>query len=620
MMPQRRIPGFRADNPEGCRGGSSSAPRQRPGHETGGTKVPPLRRFVRSRQLRGVAWITGLLALQVSGCATGRADLAETPLAFINGEPVTVRDLEEGFESSHRGHTVLLAGAGAVREFLDKTIDRRLLIQEAHRIGLDKQADIGQAVQDLVVRRARDQLYKDEVTGPQEVPEAAIREAHEKMGTRYRVRHILTYLKEDAEKALARVRAGEAFGAVAAEVSVSPTAAKGGDLGLVAWGQLEPRLEGEVEGMQPGELLGPLETDQGWNVLRLEERIPLKERPDLARVRNRIKMTLSQRATARRSFTFFDELRGRWKVRVHDEVLTEKHVLVWKQGEAEPDEAKAMVVAVAGEKQITLAELRGRLNPDAARKLPRPWALKQVRGILDDAIFALLLEQEALRRGYADRPEIAAEARKLEDALLLDRLLGTIVFSRVGVTDQEVRAFYDQNPGHFTEPEAVRLAMIALEAEQEAEGVLQEVRGGADFAALARARSKDPITARVGGEVGWVTKGTGNPAVEAVAFSLTPGQVGLAKTEKAHFILKLEERRPERLQGFAAAKGKAREMLLRQRRREEAQRWVARLREGSEIVVDRAAIVRTVSAYEEEARQKAAARQGKGGGADAKSE
>jgi parvulin-like peptidyl-prolyl isomerase len=548
----------------------------------------------------------------ISGCAAGRGGLDETVLASVNGEPVTVQDLEQGFESSHQGHTVLLAGSGAVREFLDKSIDRRLLLQEARRIGLDEDAEVRGPVNQLRFQRARDQLYKEEVSQRPEVSEEAIQQAYGKMAVRYRVRHILTYTREDAEKAAARVRGGEAFGAVAAEVSVSDTAGKGGDLGSVAWGQLDPRLESELEAMQPGDIRGPLETEQGWNVLLLEEKGAWKERPELAKLRNRIKMTLSQRALARRSFAYFDELRSRWKVEVFEERLTAENLLPGGKGGPAADQAKQIVVATAGERTISLADLRGQLNLDAVQKAPRGWALQQIRKILDDLLFGLLLEQEALRRGYDQRPTIVREADKLENALLLNRLMGTVVYARIQVTGDEVRAFYEQNPKLFTEPEAVRLGVIAVEAEQDAQAVLQELNAGADFAALARAKSRDPVTARLGGEAGWITRGTANPGIEAVAFSLKAGEVGLAKSEKASFVVKLEERRPERLQEFAAVKEKAREMLLTQRRREEVRRWLAQLRGASEIIVEDAAIGQAVAAFEDQAKQRAAGKSAKG--------
>jgi parvulin-like peptidyl-prolyl isomerase len=553
------------------------------------------------RRVQSVVYILAVaLAALLSACAAKTIGPEEAPLAYVNGEAITARDIEEGFESSHRGHGVLLAGKGAVREFLDKSIDRLLLVQEARRIGLEQDPEIREAVRALVAERARKQLYEDEVAKHIQVSDAAITDAYGKMDQRYRVSQILLYTRDDAERALARLRAGEPFGALASEMSVSVTASKGGDLGFVSWGQLDPRLEREIEMMQPGELRGPLLTDQGWNILLLQEKRPWPERPDLDKVRNRIKMTLGQRAMSQRSTEFYHELRSRWNAQVFEGQLTAENLLEWPQRGPNEAQAKQVIVAAAGDRTITLADLRARLNLHALQKYPQPYALEQVRRVLDNDVFALLLEREALRREYGNRPEIASEARKLENGLLMDRL-GTIVFARITVTEEDVRRFYDQNLTVFTEPEAVRLAIIALEISEDAETVLQELRGGADFAAVARQRSKDPGTAQRGGELGWVTRGKLDPAIEAAAFSLERGQLGVAKSSKAAFVLLVEDRRPPRLQGFSRVKEQAREMATKQRQREEVTRWIGRLRSASEIVIDDQAIEKAVAKFEAEA-------------------
>jgi len=548
------------------------------------------------------------LPLLLWACAGMQSVPEDRVLARVNGEAVTVRDLEEGFESSHQGHTVMLAGRGAVREFLDKSIDRRLLIQEARRIGLDSDPKIRHAVDRLVATRARDQLYTDEVTGRQEVPEADILVAYERMGERARVRHLLTYTREDAERALGRIRGGESFGAVASQVSVSATATKGGDLGWVAWGHLDPALEAQIAAMQPGELRGPFATEQGWNLLLLEERMPLKDRPELDKVRNRIRMILSQRALSERSVAFYRELQSRWPVHVFEERLTAEALFGERPRGAETEAAAGVVLATAGERSITLAEFRPRLNVEALRKLPMRFALEQVRRMLDEPIYAALLEQEALRRGYGNRPEVARDARRLEESLLLDRLVGGVIYAPVRVTEADTRAYYDAHATAFTEPEAVRLSVISLAPEENAEAVVQSIQAGAEFAAVARQRSRDRGTAQVGGELGWVSRGQLSPALESVIYALKPGDLGVGRTEKAIFIFRVEQRRPARLQDYAQVEPKARELALAQRQRDEVKRWVTRLREASEIVIDDEAIAGAVAQFEELARQREAAK------------
>ena len=56
-------------------------------------------------------------------------------LARVGDEPVTATQLEREFTDRHAGHARFLGGESEVREFLDKVIDRRLLLQEAYRLG-----------------------------------------------------------------------------------------------------------------------------------------------------------------------------------------------------------------------------------------------------------------------------------------------------------------------------------------------------------------------------------------------------------------------------------------------------------------------------------------------------
>jgi len=546
--------------------------------------------------------------LLLTACAGVQSAPEDRVLARVNGEAVTVGDLEGGFESSHQGHTVLLAGRGAVREFLDKNIDRRLLVQEARRIGLETDPKIRQAVDRLIATRARDQLYKDEVTRPREVSEADILAAYERMGERARVRQLVTYTREDAERALARIRGGESFGAVASQVSVSATATKGGDLGWVAWGHLDPTLEAAIAAMKPGELRGPFATEHGWNLLLLEERMPLKDRPDLDKARNRIRMTLSQRALSERSVAFYRELQSRWPVHVFEERLTAEALFAQHPRGAETEATAGVVLATAGERSITLAEFRSRLNVEALRKLPASYSLQETRRMLDEPIYAALLEQEALRRGYGNRPEIVRDVRRLEESLLLDRLIGGVIYAPVRVTEADSRAYYDAHAPAFTEPEAARLSVISLAPEEDAEAVVQSIRAGAEFAAVARQRSRDRGTAQVGGELGWVSRGQLSPALESVIYALKPGDLGVGRTEKAIFIFRMEERRSARLRDYAQVEPKARELALAQRQRDELKRWVTRLREASEIVIDDEAIAGAVAQFEELARQREAAK------------
>src|SRR3546814_20016007 len=78
--------------------------------------------------------------------------------------------------------------------------------------------------------------------------------------------------RETAERLAEQARAGATFGALAQQFSQSPSAANGGELGRVQEGQLDPRLEGALANMQPGQISEPIAVENGCYILRLNDR------------------------------------------------------------------------------------------------------------------------------------------------------------------------------------------------------------------------------------------------------------------------------------------------------------------------------------------------------------
>jgi peptidyl-prolyl cis-trans isomerase D len=140
------------------------------------------------------------------------------------------------------------------------------------------------------------------------------------------------------------------------------------------------------------------------------------------------------------------------------------------------------------------------------------------------------------------------------------------VRGRVKVTDEEARQYYTQHLSDYRIPDRVKVAHIlfktadktpaeAAAAEQKARDVLNQIRGGADFAELAKKYSED-TTASNGGELGWVVRKQTVPAFEDTAFAMKPGQVSdLVKTVYGIHIIKLEDKQTAHLQSFDEVKG-----------------------------------------------------------------
>lgn len=106
-------------------------------------------------------------------------------------------------------------------------------------------------------------------------------------------------------------------------------------------------------------------------------------------------------------------------------------------------------------------------------------------------------------KGYYDSNKsrfIDPEAFKVS-YLLLD---AARVMDSVKVTDADIAAFYEKNKQEFTQPERKRFSVIQLKTEADARAVLDELKNGADFAALAKEKSQDVVSRRTGGDLGWM--------------------------------------------------------------------------------------------------------------------
>ncbi len=80
----------------------------------------------------------------------------------------------------------------------------------------------------------------------------------------------------------------------------------------------------------------------------------------------------------------------------------------------------------------------------------------------------------------------------------------------------------------------------------EAEDIIAQLEGGADFATLAQERSEDPGSSQTGGDLGWVPRGVFVPEFDQAIFSMEPGEIRLVQSQFGWHIIELQEPRQER--------------------------------------------------------------------------
>jgi peptidyl-prolyl cis-trans isomerase D len=165
------------------------------------------------------------------------------------------------------------------------------------------------------VRLERDALAAEETVEDAEIEAAYAAEVEAFEGQeRRKAAHILLSVNgtrseeaaiAEAEQLLERLSNGEAFATLAEEYSDDPgSAAQGGDLGFATRGTFVPEFEEALFALEPGELSGPVVTQFGVHIIRLDE-IARTEAPTFARMRDQ----LAERIRTNRAQARFDELK-----------------------------------------------------------------------------------------------------------------------------------------------------------------------------------------------------------------------------------------------------------------------------------------------------------------------
>ncbi|MAW87892.1 MAG: peptidylprolyl isomerase [Phyllobacteriaceae bacterium] len=241
--------------------------------------------------------------------------------------------------------------------------------------------------------------------------------------------------------------------------------------------------------------------------------------------------------------------------------------------------AEDTVVATVDGMEITEADLSlaiANLDQQFAR-LPED----QRRGAALSALIEIrLLAQKAREKGY---DKDAGFQNRM--AFLANRALHSEYVEKevaAAVTDEMVRARYDKELADTPPSNEIRARHILVKTKEEAEAIIDELDGGADFAELAKAKSTGPSGPN-GGDLGYFQQGQMVPEFETAAYGLDVGAhtAEPVQTQFGWHVIKVEDKRAVQPPAFDDVKEQVRSALLRETYFE----MVSKLREGAKVDV-----------------------------------
>jgi peptidyl-prolyl cis-trans isomerase C len=200
----------------------------------------------------------------------------------------------------------------------------------------------------------------------------------------------------------------------------------------------------------------------------------------------------------------------------------------------------------------------------------------------DENVLSFLIDMKIVSKAAEDKKVQDGEDFKKRLAFTRNRLLMDSLLAQEGktaTTDEAMKKVYEEASKQIAGEQEVRARHILVETEDDAKAVKAELDKGADFAELAKKKSKDPGSAD-GGDLGFFTKEQMVPEFSKVAFSLEPGKISdPVKSQFGWHIIKVEEKRNRKPPEFDQVKSQIETYVTRKAQAD----YVAKLRAEAKI-------------------------------------
>ena len=153
----------------------------------------------------------------------------------------------------------------------------------------------------------------------------------------------------------------------------------------------------------------------------------------------------------------------------------------------------------------------------------------------------ILASEAAKKAGLENDADVAKIKAFMERKALQDVYIAKMLMERV--REEDVTAYYDKEIKNGPVEEEVRARHILLDNREAADAVVADLENGADFAALAKERSKGP-SGPSGGDLGYFSKQSMVPAFSDAAFRLAAGETSPpVQTQFGWHVIRVADRR-----------------------------------------------------------------------------
>jgi len=247
-----------------------------------------------------------------------------------------------------------------------------------------------------------------------------------------------------------------------------------------------------------------------------------------------------------------------------------------KAGKAKASASAPGKVVVNG---VTIPQSRFEAMEKELEAQGHPASPEREQAIKEELVSREVLAQAARKRGLDKDPQVQAQMDMARQAVLVRALLDSEMKAHP-VSDADLEKQYEQFKASMGTNE-YKVRHILVDSEAEAKSIIDQLNKGADFAKLAKEKSKDPGSKDNGGDLDWGPAGRYvkpfADAVQALPKGATTKEP--VKTDFGYHVIRVDDVRPLKVPSFAEIK----EQFRQRAQQQEMQRFVADLRSKAKV-------------------------------------
>ncbi len=192
----------------------------------------------------------------------------------------------------------------------------------------------------------------------------------------------------------------------------------------------------------------------------------------------------------------------------------------------------------------------------------------------DEAQFNSAMEQSGFTLD-----SLKSEIRKNQE-------ISKIFESKMDLSDAKLKEYFDKNAEQYNTPEQLMISHILVEKQEDADKILADLKGGADFAAVAKEKSTDPGSKDNGGSLGsFISRGQGlDQAFEDAAFKLNKGEMsGVVQSSFGFHIIKVMDKKEAVQANFDKQKEDVKKSMVSEEVQTKGAEWLENLKKDAKI-------------------------------------